>query len=196
VADAWLTAAFSSWVVRRMSSSIQVPGIEVRAQVVRALFDSVDVVRPEVKRIFAAHGVTAHSTQPWFSLSQILECLKDIQARVGLVTVRALGQQVPRYTEYPLHVTSFQMALYLMNTGYLTNHQGTGPIGGYHHEPLDGQSSRMRCDTPYPCDFNQGVLEGLHARFAGRGSLRLRIEHDPASCRSRGDRSCTYHLKW
>ncbi|MET0406045.1 MAG: hypothetical protein ABW123_26750 [Cystobacter sp.] len=179
-----------------MTSSIPAHGIEVRGPVVRALLDSVDVVRPEVKRILAVHGITAQETRPWYALSQVLDCLQDVQSRVGQVTVRAIGQQVPRHTAYPPHITTFQMALYLMNTGYLTNHQGAGDIGGYHHEPMDGRSSRMRCNTPYPCDFNQGVLEGLHARFAGRGSLRLRIEHDAAGCRCRGDAACVYHLKW
>ncbi|OJH39802.1 hypothetical protein BON30_19650 [Cystobacter ferrugineus] len=140
--------------------------------------------------------MSASSPRSCYPLADVLRCLEVIQERVGRVTVRAMGQQVPRHTAFPPHITSFAMALFLMNTAYLGNHQGAEDIGGYHHELVDGQSSRMRCDNPYPCDFNQGVLEGLHARFTGRGMLGLRIEHESEDCRARGATACTYRLKW
>jgi hypothetical protein len=179
-----------------MARVISAPQVEVQGHVVKALLDSVEIVRPEVLRILGTHGITASSPRPWYPLADVLCCLRDVQARVGLVTVRAIGQQVPKHTAFPPHITSFAMALFQMNAAYRTNHRGEGDIGGYHHEPVDGQSSRMRCDNPYPCEFNQGVLESLHSRFSGRGSLRLRIAHEPGGCRSRGDAACTYHLKW
>ncbi|WNG15822.1 hypothetical protein [Cystobacter fuscus] len=172
------------------------PGVEVQGPIVQALIASVEIVRPEVLRILASHGISASSPRPGYPLPEVLRCLDDIQGRVGRVTVRAIGQQVPRHTAFPPHITSFAMALFLMNAAYRTNHQGAEHIGGYHHEPVDGQSSRMRCDNPYPCDFNQGVLEGLYARFTGRGTLRLRIEHETEDCRTRGATACTYRLKW
>ena len=39
-------------------------------------------------------------------------------------------------------------------------------------------------------------MEALYDRFQPKGSIRLRIDHDPAGCRSKGARACTYHLKW
>ena len=171
-------------------------GIEVEGRVISTLIASVEVVRPEVQRILAAHGISAASPRPWYPLEDVLRCVADVQERVGLVTLRAVGQQVPRHTAYPPQLTTFPMALFHMNAAYQRNHRGPGNIGGYHHEPVDGESARMRCDNPYPCEFNQGVLEGLHARFAARGARRLRIEHDPASCRTQGGSSCLYHLKW
>ncbi len=179
-----------------MAHVVQSSGIQVEGRVIGALIASVEIVRPEVQRILAVHDISSARPRPWYPLEDILRCLADIQERVGLVTLRAIGQQVPRHTVYPPQLTTFPVALFNMNAAFQKNHQGPGDIGGYHHEPVDGESSRMRCDNPYPCEFNQGVLEGLHARFAPRGARRLRIEHDPSGCRSRGDASCLYHLKW
>ncbi|WNG29329.1 hypothetical protein F0U62_39055 [Cystobacter fuscus] len=179
-----------------MTRVIQASDVEAQGHLVNALIDSGEAVRPEVKRIMAAHGFTATTIQPWYPLPDFLRCLEDIQTHVGRFSLRAIGQQLPRYTVFPPHITSFETALILVDEAYRMNHRGPGNIGGYHHEPVDGHAARMRCDNPYPCEFDQGLLEALHMRFAHPGSLRLRITHGPGGCRALGDAACTYHLKW
>ena len=70
------------------------------------------------------------------------------------------------------------------------------PIGGYHYEQHDRRSAKMVCDNPYPCDLDLGLVEAICDRYRPKDSLWVRIEHDPRSCRRRGDTSCTYLITW
>jgi hypothetical protein len=54
----------------------------------------------------------------------------------------------------------------------------------------------MVCDNPYPCEFDEGLLDALTERFRPPDAFFIRIEHEPGTCRQRGDKSCTYNLAW
>jgi hypothetical protein len=67
-------------------------------------------------------------------------------------------------------------------------------IGHYHFQHVTGQRRIvMRCDTPYPCAFDKGMIEAMARRFVPTAML----EHDtPSTCRSKGSTSCTYLVTW
>ena len=52
------------------------------------------------------------------------------------------------------------------------------------------------CDNPYPCEFDEGLLDAVTDRYRPKDSFFIRLSHDPSGCRQRGDRRCTYLISW
>jgi len=182
-----------------MRRGIRASDVEVLSINVHSLLGAFNLKEGEVQRILVSHGIemTLDESRRWYPLEAIIRSLEDIRARIGTHTLRAIGHQVPRNSPLPSHVDSFVALLPLLNDTYRMNHRGEGDIGGYHYQPLQKNSARLRCDNPYPCEFDQGLLEAFHTRLPPKSSaFRLRIEHGPDGCRTEGAEACTYLLKW
>jgi hypothetical protein len=110
--------------------------------------------------------------------------------------VRAIGRRIPYSATLPPSIDSFEAGLRSMDEGYRLNHRGPGDIGNYRYQAAGPGAGRMLCDNPYPCEFDQGILEGMYERFRPEGSTGLRLSHEVWVCRERGARVCTYHLRW
>ncbi|WP_239576521.1 hypothetical protein [Archangium primigenium] len=182
-----------------MGRGIRASAVEVLSLNIQSLLGTYNVLNGEVQRILASHGIEleSDSSRRWYPLEAIIRSLEDIRERIGTHTLRAFGSQVPRMAILPPQVDTFEQILPLLNDAYRRNHRGEGDIGGYHYQPLKKNSGRLRSDNPYPCEFDQGLLDGFHARLPPRSSaFQLRIVHAPEGCRSRGAEACTYVLTW
>lgn len=69
-------------------------------------------------------------------------------------------------------------------------HEGIGHYG-YEAEP-DAKIIRARCDNPYPCAFDVGILTWL----AQRCEPSATIAHAGHECRKNGQGACTYRIAW
>jgi hypothetical protein len=75
------------------------------------------------------------------------------------------------------------------------NHRG-GEIGRYGFTKTAERKGVMDCRNPYPCDFDQGILEAIVRRFMPAGSVPT-IRHDASKpCRAKQGDSCTYQISW
>ena len=73
------------------------------------------------------------------------------------------------------------------------NHQcETGEIGGYTWQPNGGKAGRIVCDNPYPCAFDQGLLETIAQRF----EPSAKVTHEEGACRHEGGDACTFKVEW
>lgn len=170
--------------------------VEVYGQSVLALVNAMDALKLKAQRTLTVHGIAPLVADKWYSMRALLDSLDDILAEVGPFTTRAIGQAVPRNAVFPPGIDTLEAAWQSLDQAYRMNHRGTGDIGSYRYESLGENAGRMVCDNPYPCEFDQGIIESLYDRFLPKGSLRLRITHDPSGCRAKGQRECIYHLKW
>ena len=54
----------------------------------------------------------------------------------------------------------------------------------------------MECRNPYPCDFDQGLIDAMVRRFAPAGSVP-KVTHDASKpCRNKQGDSCTFLISW
>lgn len=144
--------------------------------------------------------------EAWFPLEGYLKTCKEVEEQFGPKMLRKLGAAVARYAVFPPNMVDITTAMQAMDMGYHMNHRQHGRlmfdpvkglmlegIGHYHYQQLTGQRRiLMRCDTPYPCKFDEGLLEAMARRFAPS----VVLEHEPGSCRSRDGHSCTYAISW
>ncbi|MDC0712895.1 hypothetical protein POL68_30820 [Stigmatella sp. ncwal1] len=179
-----------------MADHRDISSVEVMGNTARTLFGVVGLLEQETRRIITAHGIPALAQQAWYPLQKLLLCLNDIRSHIGPYTVHALGRHTARHITFAPSVDSFGESLFSLNEVYRMHHRGSGEIGGFHYQPQSGRSAHVRCDNPYPCEFDQGLLESLFELFPPPESFRLRVTHAPASCRSKAADTCVYHLQW
>ncbi len=69
-------------------------------------------------------------------------------------------------------------------------------IGHYHYNKIDENKVEIRCDNPYPCDFDRGIVEQMAKRFKPTGVI-IKIKHNEAEgCRKKGGKFCIYIVSW
>ncbi|MCP3099833.1 hypothetical protein LZ198_13240 [Myxococcus sp. K15C18031901] len=171
-------------------------GVEVVGQSILAIVNGMELAQARALRILAENGITPLEAKTWYPMPALLKSFSLVFEKIGPSTVRTIGRKIPDSAHFPPDIDTLEKGLRAVDMAYRMNHRGKGAIGGYHYEPVDKRNAKMRCDNPYPCDLDYGLLEAITDRFRPKDSLWVRIEHDPKSCRRRGDGACTYNISW
>lgn len=169
---------------------------QVVGQSILAIVGGMEVVQSRALRILAENGIAPLKADVWYPMSALLNSFRLIFEKIGPSTVRAIGRKIPENAHFPSDMDTLEKGLRSIDVAYHMNHRGSDQIGGYHYEQTDRRSAKMVCDNPYPCDLDLGLIEAICDRFRPKDALWVRIEHDPKSCRRRGDSSCTYIIAW
>jgi hypothetical protein len=195
--------------VQNLPSGIEVAGMGVCVFIEAfKLFPSVVVTRLHRHGIGRIRGgQLLVDMNAWLPLENWLAAFDNIARSLGPRALLEVGRRVQQFAMLPPHLTDIHAALAGINVAYHMNHrrngipmfdpssgQLVGGIGDYGYAPVPGERRIIsRCDTPYPCDFDRGVLLG----FAERFEKHVRVEHDDAGpCRKRSQVSCTYTITW
>jgi hypothetical protein len=141
----------------------------------------------------------------WYPLDRFLRVFDRIHAEFGNFTLRQVGMHVPQNAQFPSHIVDIMDVFEIMDVGYYLNHglndeamfdPATGEmkdgLGHYRATATGDKRISVQASTPYPCPFDEGIVTALSQRFEPSAT----VLHDKASCRSRGDDSCTYHVSW
>jgi len=143
----------------------------------------------------------------WYPLENWLAAFSAIAESLGPRALFQIGQTAPSFVVLPPTLNDIHSGVAGVNVGYHMNHRKDGVpmfdpatghmltgIGDYGYAPVPGERRIIsRCDTPYPCDFDRGIVLGFATKFE-KGA---RIEHDDsAPCRKNGHPSCTYLISW
>lgn len=153
-------------------------------------------VQNRVQKILAAHGLAPLEKDKWYPMVRLLDATQTIRVEIGPNTLKAVGRKIPESAEFPPSISSIKEAYPSIDVAYRMNHRGTGSIGGYRYEAVGERSGRMTCDNPYPCEFDEGLLEATGERYRPQDSLWVRVEHQPGRCRKKGDSYCSYFITW
>lgn len=96
----------------------------------------------------------------WYDLELIIKILNGFERN----TLARIGECVPRNSQFPSSIQSFADGLRNLNRAYQLNHLG-GDIGEYVVEQRSDSEFLVRCETPYPNQFNYGLIKGLAKQF-------------------------------
>lgn len=172
------------------------PHMEVLGRSVMCTVSALEMVRERATRMLAEKGLSPLRPDRWFPLDPLLQVLQDIQEQIGPSTVRSIGRKLPEMASFPADPGTLEEGLRAIDVAYRKEHRGTGNIGAYRFELVGRRAGQLVSDTPYPCDLDLGIIEAISDRCRPRDALWVRIDHDPATCRRRGDLACTYHIRW
>ena len=187
-----------------------VPDVEVNGETVFSVIDGMGVFRTMAVQILTRNGIDDPKAGQWYSQQAWLDAFRVISETIGAVTLHAIGRKIPENAQFPTNIDSVESALQSIDIAYHMNHRLQGKvmydrhtkkmtegIGHYYYEKLGENKAQMVCDNPYPCDFDQGIIEAMARRFKPSGSLFVSVQHDDrVRCRKKGGDRCTYLIEW
>ncbi|MCY1079177.1 hypothetical protein [Archangium lansingense] len=152
-------------------------------------------------------GAVKFEPSAWYPLELWLKTLERIGNEFGHVLLFQSGMTTPKNAIFPPTVTDIHSALKCIDIAYHMNHAMRGEtmfspntgemrdgIGHYSYAHTPGKNLvTMESSTPYPCDFDRGIIIAMAQRFQPTAT----ILHDATKpCRKRGGGSCAYHVAW
>ena len=168
------------------------PSIEVRGGNILSMLAAMGRFRPVGEAILASHGMTAVEADGWYPLQAFVDSLENISSSIGPHTLFQIGRQIPEYIKLPPGVHSFEDVCAAFDRAFSLNHRG-GDAGGVGYDLTGSRSAVIVTTTPYPCDFDRGVIQGFFQRFL---ASRVTVTPDPNQpCKGAGGRSCTYLVR-
>lgn len=169
------------------------PTAEVLGGIVLSIVNAMGAFKAIAFGLLADRGITDPREHAWYPLPAFLSCLDAVAKQVGPMTLFQIGRQIPSQAFYPPGMTELGEVLESLDDAYLAVHRGAD-VGHFRFSWSGTRSGRMVSSTPYPCEFDRGVLESLGQRFEP-DSVQV-VHDDLAPCRKLGGDSCTYRIAW
>lgn len=167
--------------------------VEVNGQTVLAFVDGVpNGFEDKAREVLADNGIESPTPGNWYSQQTLLDAFAQLSTEVGPATVTKIGEAIPENAEWPAEVDTVVGALESIDDAYYANHRG-GRIGHYDAERVDAERLRVRCDNPYPCAFDEGIVRAVAAEFVEFGAPR--VHEVGEECRADGGEACVYEVE-
>jgi hypothetical protein len=198
-----------------MQFKVSEPGIEVSGESLGAILDGFKQYPSIAMKYLVKHGVLKKSgagapdvdRSGWYAIENWLAAYEGIASEVGVNSLYSVGKSIPKVAVFPPHVQDVFTLLTSIDVVYHLNHRKNGTvmfnpesgemlegIGHYTAKP-EPENKRIVtvCDTPYPCDFDRGLITAMALRFENDAKT---IHDNNAPCRKKGADSCTYVTWW
>jgi hypothetical protein len=170
--------------------------VEVNGETVLSVVSGVGVFKKQALEILAKNGINDPKPGQWYSQQSWLNAFKEISEKIGPKSLFSIGKAIPANAKFPPEINTIEKALGAIDIAYHMNHKN-GEIGHYNFIKTEGNSGKMVCNNPYPCEFDKGIIEAMAQKFKPADSIMAFVEHDDSQpCRKKGAESCTYLVTW
>jgi len=183
------------------------PRVEVNGRTILSVLEAIPDYKEYALGVLEKNGIQGLHRGSWHAQQNWLDAFRDIAGEIGVFTLYAIGRCIPDSADWPSDVVTLEGGLASIDIAYHMNHRiGTVPmfdaetgkmvegIGHYAVRKLGPGHADLVCDTPYPCDFDKGILAATANKFkAARDIVSIRESPD---CRKTGAPSCTYTVRW
>ncbi|NDJ55043.1 MAG: hypothetical protein GYB68_18390 [Chloroflexi bacterium] len=137
--------------------------VQVGGPFALTILNSLD--RPQEPAI-TARGWDRLAQESWIEQAALIKLMDDLsrnrQDAVNLVTV---GLRSADQFPFPSEVDAVEVALALLNEVYQAGHRPTDPAVGWTLSIADPNEIILLSTTPYPADWEYGLIFGLTSRF-------------------------------
>jgi hypothetical protein len=165
-------------------------GATVSGGNILSMLAAMGAFRKSGEQILSTHGITNAAADGWYQLSEYVAALNEIEARIGPSTLFRVGQEIPNHIKLPPGIDTFDKVIGSFGPAFSMNHRGAG-AGGITFEVTGPDVGIIVSGTPYPCDFDRGVIQGFFRKLV-KGSLNYR--HDESSCKKKGTPTCVHNV--
>jgi hypothetical protein len=150
------------------------PKAVVRAANVKATLEAFKLVPAIGVRIITSHSLAVDDLRPdrFILVQRWLDAMKDIQEAVGASKLREVGRKIIESADIPAGDT--ESLLLGLDEIYYKNHRGD--VGHYVSRRLEDGSIEVRCETPYPRNFEWGLVEGFCTHKVAAQGKRYAVE--------------------
>jgi len=146
------------------------PQATVRAANVSATLAAFRLLPDVGRRLIERHRLSIDDLRAdrFIPVQRWLDALKEIHEAVGPRKVREVGRLIIEKADFPPVFADAMAILDALDHIYHLNHNGE--VGHYRVKRIAPNALEIRCETPYPRDFEWGLVDGIcrHARASGR----------------------------
>ena len=169
------------------------PQAMVRAGNVQATLNAFKLQPLYAKTLLAPFGLNVEDVQPeqFVPVQRWLDAMKHLQKELGDFVLRQVGQAVAESAVFPQELSSVEAVLEALDAVYYLNHRGN--VGHYHVSRGADGSITVRCETPYPRQFERGLIEGFTRHPKLTQGKRYLAQYTEAPARSR--HTCTLTVR-
>jgi hypothetical protein len=174
------------------------PSVQVRGSAILTFTELLELHRPDTVEILDNYKLRKPQPEEWYPQKSWLDALKEISKRIGPTTLYVMGTKIYNLVNWPTEANDLQRTLMAIDRQHQMNHRN-GKSGNCHLTVFEseGHHAKVTSDTPYPCDFERGIIMSIVMHFKGENPHSLWVVHEnPYSCRNRGADSCTYLIRW
>jgi hypothetical protein len=141
------------------------------------------------EQLLEEHGIGNVQVEEWYPLTAYVAALQAIGQKMGPNTLFQIGRQIPNHVPLPPGIDTFEKVLGSFGMAFDMNHRGAQP-GAITYALASQRTATITTGTPYPCDFDRGVIVGFFQKLL---STRVGVEPlEGAPCKARGGETCSY----
>ena len=155
-----------------------------------AMLAAMGAFRKLAEQLLAERGIDKVSPDGWYSLADCAAVLHALELRIGPNAVFRVGKEIPNHIQLPPGLDSFEKVAGCFAPAFALNHRNADS-GGIDHEMTSPDSATIVSGTPYPCDFDRGVILGF---FQTLLQLTPEYQHDSLLCKKRGAAVCVHYV--
>lgn len=150
-----------------------------------------DVFRGRIEAMLCERGIEPVHEDEWYSLEEFTAVLAQVRDDAGENALQKIGEAVPVIVEWPVRPDAAGDAIDGLDAVY--DHYHRNATGGYETRALEDGEVTVASSTPYPCAFEQGLLQGIVKEYDG---AYPRVTKADGACRDEGARECVYDVRW
>jgi hypothetical protein len=147
--------------------------VKVNGETILSFVKAVPASEDSRREILKKHGINDPKPGQWYSQQAWLNAFKEISEKIGPVTLRLIGKAIPKNAKFPPQIKETKEAFEMLDKAYKMNYKG-GFIVEYKFLSFDPQKKeiKMEINTPYPEDFDAGIMLGLFEKFKPADVIR------------------------
>jgi hypothetical protein len=155
-----------------------------------AMLAAMGAFRKMAEQLLAERGITDVSPEALYPLAPCAEVLHELETKIGPNAVFRIGKEIPNHIQLPPGLDSFDKVVASFGPAFALNHRNAGN-GGIDHEITGPGTATIVSGTPYPCDFDRGVILGF---FQVLLHVAVHHQHDASLCKKRGAAVCVHYV--
>ncbi len=187
--------------------------VEVRPEAVNLIVGAFEVFPSIGQKYLAKYGISSSgaanipASRPYIPLVSWLATFKSVLSEVGPNALFKVGAHIIRNPYLPPGLNEIEAGLRQLDIAYHQSHRKGGQpmfdpatkkmqegIGHYRVERRGREKVIfVRCDTPYPCPLEHGIVSGVAIQIDPRAVV---VHHEPTVCRLKGADTCSYLVTW
>ena len=146
--------------------------------------------RKTADQLLAEHGIADVQATGWYPLAAYAEVMRELEQRVGPNTLFRIGKEIPSHIAMPPGLDTFERVAASFGPAFSMNHRNAGS-GRIDYEISAPDSATIVSGTPYPCDFDRGVIMGF---FHALLQITPHYQHDNLLCKKKGAAVCVHYV--
>lgn len=182
-------------------------GVYVNGQTILSVANGMGKFKDMGLDILSDNDLSDLSRDKWYPKQAWLNAFKDIAEEIGEATLFNIGKAIPESADFPPEIDTIEKGLQSIDVAYHSNHSKDGKnpmfnpatgekqsgIGNYIFESTGSNSAVIVGNTPYPCDFDRGIITAIAHKFKPTAEVKL----DPGKPGKKdGEKQSTYLISW